>query len=156
MSNPVKDIDELVKNLTSLKRAINKFNRNSPEVKVNIETRFNNDVYLYLNNITENDYLKLTDDENYILETDYTCGPYYDQNYKIVSIPYGSICNNICEDIILLLNKIFECLNHDAPKKDKFQEHMDLAHELVSEWPKWKQDILAHTKPAIYKSQDPQ
>ena len=37
MNNPVEDIDNLIDSLTSLKRAINKFNRNSYIVKIHNE-----------------------------------------------------------------------------------------------------------------------
>jgi hypothetical protein len=152
MDNPVQDIDNLIDSLINLKRTINRFNRNSPTVKV--DSSFGIDChYIKLKNTTGEDYNKLTNDDNYILETDYTCAPYYANG--TIDITYGGVSNATIEDISLLLNKIFECLNHDVPKKSEIEEHCGLASELVSEWPQWKKDAMKHV-PYTYEPPDPQ
>lgn len=156
MNNPVQDIDKLIDSLNNLKRAINKFNINSDIVK--IDTAFGDDgrLDIYLKNTNENDFKNLTYEDNHILKSYYLDDYYYLSYTKDICVTYAYINDVSIDDLILLINKIFESLNHDVPKKSEFEEHMGLAHELVSEWPQWKQDILAHTKPAIYNPPDPQ
>jgi hypothetical protein len=153
MNNPVKDIDNLIYSLTSLKRAINKFNRNSPTVKVEFSFGVNGCHYIELKNTTKNNYNKLTHEDDYIIETEYTTEHCF--NKKTISIVYEYINDTTINDLILLLNKIFECLNLDVPKKSEFEEHCELASELVSEWPQWKQDVMRR-EPYTYEPPDPQ
>ena len=110
---------------------------------------------MYLENVTVNDYRSLTDDDNYILETDYTCNPYHINRDKTITITYEYINDASIDDLILLINKIFECLNHCVPKKSQFEEHCELASELYSELPQWKKDAMKRD-PYIYNPPDPQ
>jgi hypothetical protein len=136
MNNPVKDIDNLIDSLTSLKRAINKFNRNSDVVKIDTAFGVNGCLYICLENTTKTDFKKLTnEDGDYILYSDYIFNPYYTKKDKCITITYEYINDTSIDDLILLLNKIFECLNHDVPNKSEIEDHCGLASELVSEWP---------------------
>lgn len=86
MKNPVKDLDTLIDELTNLKRAINKFNRNSPIVQVhNMSAVVHGAYYLEFKKVSNNDYLKLTDRENYILETNYTTEHHYNKKKKMMN-----------------------------------------------------------------------
>ena len=59
------------------------------------------------------------------------------------------------KDLILIINRIFECLNPETPKKSKLQEHCELASELYNEWPQWKKDATKHV-PYTYEPPYPQ
>lgn len=155
MNNPTKDTDNLINSLTSLKRTINKFNRNSDVVKIN--TAFGDDgrLDIYLKNTSVNDFKKLTDEDNCILKSYYLDDYYYFSDTPDICVTYAYINDVSIDDLILLINKIFTCLNHDVPKKSEFQEHCDLASELYSELPQWKKDAMKHD-PYIYNPPDPQ
>lgn len=154
MPSPTQDIDKLIDNLTNLKRAINKFNRNSPTIKV--DSKIDNDgfVYIYIEHVTKKDFNRLIDDNFYILKSDnYNSDPYYSKSR--ITLTFVCIDTSTIDDCILLLNQIFTCLNHDVPKKSEFQEHCELASELVAEWPEWKKNAMKRG-PYIYNPPDPQ
>lgn len=156
MNNPTKDIDNLIDSLIYLKRSINRFNRNSFIVKINTAFGVNGCLYICLENTTKTDFKKLTnEDGDYILYTDYMFNPYYTNKDKCITITYEYINEASINDLIILLNKIFECLNYDVPKKSEFEEHCGLASELVAEWPQWKKDATKHV-PYTYEPPDPQ
>lgn len=150
MSNPVEDIDKLIDSLTSLKRAINKFNRNSDIVKIDTKLESKFYLYIYLNCCSFNNYEKIKD--NNLLKYDYIRTANYKFSEQCLKIIYKHININSINDLIITINEIFECINHDVPKKSDFEEHCGLASELVAEWPQWKKDA---TKPVPYKYEPP-
>lgn len=150
MNNLTKDIDKLIDILTSLKRAINKFNRNSEKIKIINE--INEDGFsIFLINSTKKDFNKLTQKRNCILDSIYD--PYYDGMY--INIYLKNVYPKEIDKLITTINKIFKCLNPNVPKKSEFEEHCELASELVEEWPQWKKDATKHV-PYTYEPPDPQ
>ena len=118
MNNPVEDIDNLIDSLTSLKRAINKFNRNSYIVKIHNE--IDNDGFkLFIFNTTKKDFNKLTKKQKCILDPFYN--PHYDDVDMYIGIYLHKIKPKTIKDLILIINRIFECLNPETPKRVNFK-----------------------------------